>query len=225
MGKLTDKLSLAVFGWLVATLFVSATLALLADKTSLPRPQAPQSAWVSLSRWFALYVNQNRSRAAWPSIANAAFITLLASITYCLLMLAFIVLRYTAQVKSQSSWLGAGSPFDQFVVAQSIKYQLSHVAMEFAGAVFLIGLLLRPPLVLPAGVMAVCGVNAASISLPPLSTVRQGPPTQLVAPLSRADGYLLRLHGDMVVLGCLAILAVGFIMCGMIHRRVSAKSQ
>ena len=224
VGKLTNKLSLAVFGWLIATLFISAMLALFADKTALPRPQSTRSAWASLSRWFAVYLNQSQSRAAWPSIVNAALISLLATAAYWILMLAFIVLRYAAQVKTSISWLGEGSPFDQFVVAEAVKYQLSSTAMAFTGAVFLIGLLLRPPLVLPAGIMAVCAVNAASISLPSLSTAAQGPPSQLVASLSRLDGYLLRLHGDLVVPGCLGMLFCGFIMCGIIHRRINAKS-
>jgi hypothetical protein len=225
VGKLTNKLSLALFAWLVATLFVSAMLALFAEEAALPRPRSAQSAWAGLSRWFALYVNQGQRRAAWPSIVNATLISLLATITYCVLMLAFIVLRYAAQVKAPTSWLGEGSPFDQFVAAQAVKYQLSRTAMEFAGAVFLIGLLLRPPLVLPAGIMAVCAFNALSVSLPALSTVGQGPPTQLVAPLVKMDGYLLRLPGDLVVLGCLGLLACGFIMCGVIHQRIGAKSQ
>ena len=224
VGKLTNKLTLAVFGWLIATLAVSALLALFADKTASPRPQSPQSAWLSLSRWFAIYLNRSQSRAAWPSIVNAAFVSLLATATYWILILAFIVLRYAAQVKTSISWLGQGSPFDQFVVTEVAQNQLSHTAIEFAGAVFLIGLLLRPPLVLPAGIIGVCAVNAISTYLPPLSTTAQGPPTQLVAPLYRADSYLFRLHGDQVVLGCLGMLICGFMICGMIHRRINAKA-
>ena len=225
VGKLTNKLSLAVFGWLIATLTISALLALFADKAEMPRPQSPQSAWASLSRWFAIYLNRSQSRAAWPSIVNATYISLLAIVAYWTLVFAFIVLRYTAQAKTSVSWLGEGSPFDQFVVAQAVKYQLSHTAIEFAGAVFLIGLLLRPPLVLPAGIMVVCAVNAASLYLPALSMAAQGPPTQLVASLSRVDGYLLRLHGDLVVPGCFGMLVCGFIICWIIHLRIEAKSK
>lgn len=225
VGKLTNKLSLAVLGWLAATIFMSALLALFADKTAAPRGQYTQSAWASLSRWFSVYINQSRSRAAWPSIVNAAVISLLATCTYAMLMLAFVVMRYAAQVKSPHNWLGPGSPFDQFVVAEAVKYQLSHTALEFTGAVFLIGLILRPPFVLPAGIMAVGVVNAASISLPPLRRAAQGPPTQLVAPVSRLDGYLLRLHGDFVVVGCLALLAASAITCWIIHHRIEVKNQ
>src|SRR5262249_15817444 len=156
--------SLAVFGWLVATIFVSAILALFADKAAVPQARSSRAAWASLSRWFSVYINHSRSRAAWPSIVNAAVISLLAILTYGMLMLAFVVLGYPAQVKPPHSWLGQGSPFDQFVVTQAVTYQLSHTALEFAGAVFLIGLILRPSFVLPAGIMAVSVMNATSIS-------------------------------------------------------------
>jgi len=223
VGKLTDKLSLAVLGWLVATLFASAMLALFADRTAVPAFRHSQSAWTSLSRWFAVHINQSKSRAAWPSIANAAMISLLAVITYCMLMLALVVLRYSGQVKSSAMWLGSGSPFDHFVISEAVGYQLSQTAIDFAGAVLLIGLVLRPPLVLPAGIMIVGCVNGTSLYLPPLHSSAQGPPTQLVAPLFRIDSYLLQLPRNLVVLGCLGLLACCFAMCGIIHRRIAAK--
>src|SRR5215471_20618704 len=87
VGKLTDKLSLAVFAWLVVTLAVSALLALVADETAQSRRHSQgyvQAGLSGLSRWFSVYLSQSRSQAVWPSIVNAAWISLLAVVAYCL---------------------------------------------------------------------------------------------------------------------------------------------
>ena len=229
VGKLTNKLSLAVFAWLVVTLAVSALLALVADETAQSRRRSPgyvrASLSQSLSRWFSVYLSQSRSQAVWPSIVNAAWISLLAVVAYCLQIFALIVLRYTDEVKALDLWLGRGSPFDNFVVTEALKNQLSHTALNFAIAVFLIALLLRPPFVLPAGIIGVSVINAFSLSLPPLSAAAQDPPTQLIAPVSWLDSRLLQLNQNLVVPVCIGVLFGGIFLCHVIHRRVGAKSR
>jgi hypothetical protein len=231
VGKLTNKLSLAVFGWLVATLAVSAILALFADETAQPRQRQRPAGYVraslsqSLSRWFTVYLNQSRSRAVWPSIVNAAGIAFLATVTYGMLTLALIVMRYAGEVRAQARWLGKGSPFDNLVVTEALKYQFSHTALNFAIAALLIALLLRPPFVLPAGIIAVCAINGFSLSLPRLSAIQQDPPTQLIAPVSWMDDHFLQLRQALVVPGCIGILLCGLLLCEVIHRRIGAKSR
>jgi hypothetical protein len=220
MGKLTANWTWALFTWLGVTIVASAILAVAINEAQAQSAAARINA--NLSRWFSVKLQQSQQRAAWPGFRDAFWIALFALFEYWVLTLTIIVLRYAQHKGSTANWLGHGSPFNQSVIEMAVRYQLSSTMVWFVFVVLLIAFILKPPAVLPVGILAVCAVNSLSIPLDPLRVMSGDPPSQLSAPLYTADGWILQLQEKALVGVCIAAtIAAALILGGMIHARVS----
>ncbi len=155
----------------------------------------------------------------WITMVNAMLVAGLAAVASYAFTLAALTFRFPAM--TGSSELGRQSSYDQSAIVFIGNFQTSSTAAWLIVACFVLALLVRPPVVLPLGVIAASLTNAAIVAMPPLTHNVIGLRSQLATSLSIPDTWLMRLPAALVLFGCLAPFALGVIICGLINRSLS----
>ena len=222
VGRLTDKMSLGILAWTGLVLVAAAAIDFARDAWREHRPARDGYGWPTPGGGLAKAAGVIRGGVRtfrWIAIVNAMLVAGLAAVASYAFTLAALTFRFLAM--TGGSELGQQSPYNQPAVAFICNFQASSTAAWLVVACFVLTLLLRPPVVLPLGVVAVSVTNAAIVALPPLTGDTIFPRSQLAISLSIPDTWLMRLPTELVLFGCLAPFALGVIVCGLINRSLS----
>jgi hypothetical protein len=222
VGRLTNRLSLAVIVWAVVTLVASALLDYLREIWGFGQDGGYSGPYTgpwprsSLAAWMRMVRRRHPHGLNWQSVLRATWVGALAGAAGYTITLSVVSVRYVAWHQSSQYWLGLDSPYNRPMTVFVANFQSSGTMFTFMLASFAIALLLRPALALPLGVIGVSVVNSLVLPLPSLSALGTQFTSQLANSFSIADSYMFRLPEQAVPLGILGAFAVGMILCGFI---------
>jgi hypothetical protein len=223
VGRLTNKLTLGILCWVLLTIVAAASLDFIKDAWHGHRNRYDNAAGgYSPGSGLTTVAGIIRGRAdkfRWATVVNSFVVAALAGIASYAFAAAVITLRLIAVQNGPE--LGKNSPYDQAAISFISSFQTSPTTAWFIVACFALALILRPPVVLPLGVVAVSLANTILLALPGLSPTAPALASQLSYSLSAPDGWLFDLPVRYLVLGCVGAFAVGLIACGAISRRIN----
>jgi hypothetical protein len=222
VGRLTNRPSLGILCWALLILVAAAVLDFFKDAVQEHRIRSSGPGWNTASNRVFTAAGIIRGRIdqfRWPTVVNAITVAVLAGIAGYVIALAVIIFRFLKVAGGPV--LGAHSPYDQSAISLISSFQTSSTMAWFIVVCFAIALFLRPPVVLPLGVMAISVANSIVLAVPPLSPAAADPNSQLADSLSMPDAWLLDLPAKSVILGCVAAFVVGIMACGFISQRMN----
>jgi len=222
VGRLTNKMSLGILAWAVLTLIAAAALDFARDVWREHRTAGYGYGRSTPGGGLAKAAGVVRGRIRtfrWTTVVNAMLVAGLAAVASYAFTLAVLTVRFLAV--TGSSELGQQSPYNDSAIAFIGNFQASSTAAWLVVACFVLALLLRPPVVLPLGVVAVSLINAAIVAMPSLTRNVILLRSQLATSLSIPDTWLMGLPADLVLFGCLAPFGLGVLTCGLINRTLS----
>src|ERR1700739_2444954 len=109
----------------------------------------------------------------WKTIFISMVAAVLAGTCAYIFILVTFTVRYAAV--DHGPRLGKGSPFNHSAMMHIVGFQTSSTALWFVVASFFLALFLRPPALLPLGVIGVSIAIAGGGALSPLTTAAGGP--------------------------------------------------
>ena len=221
VGRLTNKLSAGILAWALLTLFAAASLDFAKDVWAEHHGHG-NAVWTTTGGGLISAAGIIRGRLdhfRWATVINAFAAAALAGIACYAFSVAVITFRFLTV--PGGPLLGGRSPYDQSAIAFISAFQASSTIAWFVVACFAIALILRPPVVLPLGVIAVSVANAIVLALPHLSRSDVPFRDQVASTLAAPDSWLLSLPSKSVLLGCAISFFIGIVACGAISRRVS----
>ena len=212
IGRLINSPSLGIFCWAGLVMLVSAVLDTYREWRREHAHNSGGGYTVSLDLTNVL---RGADIFRWGTIISSIAAAAFAAVGAYIFILATFTLRYTAV--SNGPKLGKLSPYDHSAVTRIVGFQTSSVVLWFIVACFFLALLLRPPALLPLGVMGVSLANAANAPLAPLTRSIDGPSSQLAQTLSQPDAWFLKALPADLFWACLAALVVGIAVCWCIN--------
>lgn len=211
VGRLVDSPSLGVAFWAGAVVLVSAVI----DAHREWDRKHGRNGGAGYATTFDLTILNNMLRGVdalrWGTIISSIAAAVCAAGGAYIFVLATFALRYTAVPGGPK--LGEHSSYDRSAVTHIVEFQTSSTILWFVIACFFLALLLRPPALLPLGVMGVPLANAASAPLAPLTRNPDGPSSQLTQTLVQPDAWFFQVPPGDVFWACLAALAAGVVIC------------
>lgn len=218
VGRLTNTPSLGIAAWATLTIVAAATLDFCKDlwlerhgRQRQPGQVALGTGWVRA----AGIVRGRIDRFRWTSVIGAIVIGILAGVACYAFSLATLTIRFLAVAGGPP--LGMKSPYDHSAIMFISNFQTSSATAWLMVASFAMALTLRPPVVLPLGVMAVSVTNAAIVAIPSLTPVATDLQSQVAVSLSTLEGPLVQLPYTCVLFGCAIPLVIGVIACCFIN--------
>jgi hypothetical protein len=151
----------------------------------------------------------------WGTILTSMVAAVLAGICAYIFILVTFTVRYAAV--DHGPKLGKSSPFNHSALMHIVGYQTSSTALWFVVASFFLALFLRPPALLPLGVIGVSIASAASVALSPLTRSAGGPFSQLTQSLSAPDAWFFSVPAGDLIWACFAAFVLGVLICGFIN--------
>jgi hypothetical protein len=133
-------------------------------------------------------------------VIGAIVIGILAGIACYAFALATLIIRFLVVAGGPAA--GLKSPYDRSAITFVSNFQASSATAWLMVATFGMALILRPPVVLPLGVMAGSVTNAAIVAIPSLTRAATGLQSQVAISLSVPEGRLLQLPDTWVLFGC-----------------------